>query len=177
VRTVTLDGRRVGFTHPGNLLRVSTGELAADSRHTLVVVYRGTPRAVRAPAERSDVARVGWRTTRNGSVWTMQEPWGALTWYPVNDHPSDKAFYDATIDVPARWVGVFNGTLVKRRTVDRRTVTGGTWPARRRRTSRPSPSATTSATATPGRAGCRSATGCPGRRPRGCCRPCGARPA
>ena len=26
----------------------------------------------------------------------MQEPYGAFTWYPVNDQPSDKALYDIT---------------------------------------------------------------------------------
>ena len=28
----------------------------------------------------------------------MQEPYGAHTWYPVNDQPSDKALYDFTAD-------------------------------------------------------------------------------
>ena len=27
----------------------------------------------------------------------MQEPFGAYTWYAVNDQPSDKAFYDFTL--------------------------------------------------------------------------------
>ena len=30
----------------------------------------------------------------------MQEPYGAYSWYAVNDQPSDKAFYDLTIDAP-----------------------------------------------------------------------------
>jgi len=53
----------------------------------------------------------------------MQEPFGAFSWYPVNDQPSDKAYYDARISTPASMVGVFNGELLSRRTVDRRTVT------------------------------------------------------
>jgi aminopeptidase N len=61
--------------------------------------------------------------TRDGQIWTMQEPFGALTWYPVNDHPSDKALYDVRVDAPGRWVGVSNGRLVSRRTADGRTVT------------------------------------------------------
>jgi aminopeptidase N len=51
---------------------------------------------------------------RDGRIWTMQEPFGALTWYPVNDHPSDKARYDVTIHAPGHWVGVFNGELQSR---------------------------------------------------------------
>jgi aminopeptidase N len=60
---------------------------------------------------------------RDGRVWTMQEPFGAFTWYPVNDQPSDKAFYDARISVPRPWVGVFNGQLLSRRSTAHRTVT------------------------------------------------------
>ena len=30
----------------------------------------------------------------------MQEPYGAYTWYPVNDQPADKALYDFTISAP-----------------------------------------------------------------------------
>ncbi len=27
----------------------------------------------------------------------MQEPYGAYSWYPVNDQPSDKALYDISV--------------------------------------------------------------------------------
>ncbi len=37
------------------------------------------------------------------------EPNGARTWFPVNDHPSDKATYDYTITVPAGLTVVANG--------------------------------------------------------------------
>jgi aminopeptidase N len=53
---------------------------------------------------------------RDGTVWTMQEPYGAYSWYAVNDQPSDKAFYDFTIHAPAGKVGVANGELRSRRT-------------------------------------------------------------
>jgi aminopeptidase N len=60
---------------------------------------------------------------QDGTVWTMQEPYGAYSWYAVNDQPSDKAFYDVTIHAPHGQVGVSNGELLSRRTVDGRTVT------------------------------------------------------
>jgi aminopeptidase N len=53
----------------------------------------------------------------------MQEPYGAFTWYAVNDHPSDKARYDFTITVAAPWTGVANGTMTSREVVDGNTVT------------------------------------------------------
>ena len=42
----------------------------------------------------------------------MQEPYGAFTWYPVNDQPSDKALYDISVTAPAPYTGVANGVLV-----------------------------------------------------------------
>ena len=123
VRRVSVDGARTPFTHRGKDLVVETGPLAAGSRHTLLVAYRGVPKPVAAPTTRSDVHRLGWTTTARGEVWTMQEPFGAFTWYPVNDHPSDKAFYDVRISAPRGMVGIFNGRMAGRRTADGRTVT------------------------------------------------------
>jgi aminopeptidase N len=53
----------------------------------------------------------------------MQEPYGAYSWYAVNDQPSDKALYSFTIRAPAPLVGVANGELVERRTTGGTTVT------------------------------------------------------
>jgi aminopeptidase N len=40
----------------------------------------------------------------------MQEPYGAYTWYPANDQPSDKALYDVAVTVPAGWSAIAAGT-------------------------------------------------------------------
>jgi aminopeptidase N len=53
----------------------------------------------------------------------MQEPFGALTWFPVNDQPSDKALYDVTVTAPRGWVGVSNGRLVSTSHTRRTTTT------------------------------------------------------
>jgi aminopeptidase N len=123
VRSVRLDGDRVPADHPGKNLVIHTGHLDNNSRHTVRVAYSGHPRPVKAPVSRTDISTVGWTTTPSGDVWTMQEPFGAFTWYPVNDHPSDKAYYDVRINTPQRDVGIFNGHLTSRRTVHRRTIT------------------------------------------------------
>ena len=65
------------------------------------LAYAGTPEPVPAPTTRSDFSTTGWTITDRGEVWTMQEPYGAYTWYPVNDQPSDKALYDFTLTAPA----------------------------------------------------------------------------
>jgi aminopeptidase N len=50
----------------------------------------------------------GWVTTRDGSM-VVNEPEAAMTWFPANDHPSDKATYDYEITVPEGSVAVANG--------------------------------------------------------------------
>ena len=119
---VWLDGRSVSFTHQAKDLVVEAPVSAGD-RHVLQVTYAGTPEPVAAPTDRGDFSTTGWTTTDSGTVWTMQEPYGAYSWYAVNDQPSDKAFYDLTIDAPQAMVGVANGTLVSRTSVGDRTVT------------------------------------------------------
>ena len=41
----------------------------------------------------------------------INEPNGAADWFPVNDHPRDKATYHFDIRVPQPWVAVAPGTL------------------------------------------------------------------
>lgn len=122
VTSVHLDGEQAAFRHEGNHL-VVPALVDEGERRTVRVTYRGTPGPAAGPASRPDIARLGMRVTRDGWLWTMQEPFGAFTWYPVNDHPSDKALYTVRVSAPGRWVGVSNGTLASRRTRDGRTVT------------------------------------------------------
>ena len=42
-----------------------------------------------APTRRSDFSTTGMSVTDDGELWTMQEPYGAYSWYPVNDQPAD----------------------------------------------------------------------------------------
>ncbi|QNN52057.1 M1 family metallopeptidase [Nocardioides mesophilus] len=122
VTAVSVDGVPALFSHPGRHLVIDS-PVVADQRYDVRVTYRGTPRPVPAPTTRGDFSDVGMRVARDGQLWTMQEPFGALTWYPVNDQPSDKALYDITVSAPRDWVGVSNGTLVSRTRTERRTTT------------------------------------------------------
>ena len=77
---------------------------------TVVLRYHGRPHQVPEPSKRPDaVEGLGLRVEQDGEVWTMQEPYGAFTWYPVNDIPSDKARYDIRVTVPAGWTAVASG--------------------------------------------------------------------
>ena len=122
VDAVTLDGVDVEWQHNGKDLVVLT-PVTRDARHRLQISYAGSPEPVPAPTTRRDLDTLGWTVTPEGEVWTMQEPYGAHSWYPVHDQPSDKALYDFTIRAPREWIGVANGDLVARATEDGRTVT------------------------------------------------------
>ena len=124
VGEVTLDGEPVDFEHVGKDL-VVRAPVTADDRHVLGVSYAGTPEPVPAPTMRGDFSDTGFTITATGETWTMQEPYGAYTWYAVNDQPADKALYDFELSVPSPWVGVANGELTDR--VEAEGLTTTTW--------------------------------------------------
>jgi aminopeptidase N len=113
---VSLDGQDAGFEQKGADLVIKEA-VQKDQEHVLTLEYAGTPRPAPAPTTRGDFSLVGWQSdTNNGTSYTMQEPYGAFTWYAVNDQPSDKAFYDIAITTPQDLTGVANGTLESNRT-------------------------------------------------------------
>lgn len=141
VSEVSVDGAPAAFQHTGKDLVIKT-PVTRDQRLVIEVEYAGTPEPVEAPASRSDFSKIGWQTNDDGTTWTMQEPFGAFTWFAVNDQPSDKALYDFTLISDNHLVGVANGELVDASVRGTRPRTGGTWPIRRRRTSPLWPSTT-----------------------------------
>ena len=112
VTSVGLDGAAVEAIQRGDGLVIDTGDLTKNSVHAVDITYAGRPHTVKAPSRRGDDQDgLGWTLDQDGNVYTFQEPYGAFTWFPVNDEPSDKAFYDAEITVPKGDTGVFNGVL------------------------------------------------------------------
>jgi aminopeptidase N len=105
----TLDGTTVRATVTDGKLAVPAA-LGADRNGTLVVRYHGTPTTVPMPSHRGDSEPLGLTVTADGAIWTMQQPYGASTWYPANDFPSDKALYDIAVTAPAGWAAVASGT-------------------------------------------------------------------
>jgi len=104
----------------GDKLRVRFPEtVRAGSENTLTVSYGGSPQLVDSTTR---IGVIGWFDLGNHSV-AVGEPFGAQTWYPVNDHPTDKATYTFTLDVPGQFVGVANGVLTADSNADGRRVT------------------------------------------------------
>ena len=122
IDVLTVDGEDAAFSREGKDLVVQK-PVQEDQRYEVVIDYSGTPEPVDVPTQRSDFGQTGFTITEDREVWTMQEPWGAHSWYAVNDHPSDKALYDFTLSVPAPWMGIANGDLVSTSEEDGLTVT------------------------------------------------------
>jgi aminopeptidase N len=110
---VTVDGRTASGKVTAERLIVPAA-LVADKIVTLVVAYHGTPSTTPMPSHRNDAEPLGLTVTAEGGLFTMQEPFGAFTWYPSNDQPSDKASYDVAVTVPDGWTGIAAGTPVGR---------------------------------------------------------------
>ncbi|MFG1942187.1 M1 family metallopeptidase [Nonomuraea sp. NPDC048826] len=120
---VTVGGERARPRRKGDDLTIPLpATLAADKKVRLVVRYHGVPKPHSSGQLRPDLARLGLRSAADGSAWALQEPFGAFTWFPVNDHPSDEALYDVAITVPKGWAGVAHGTY-KGKSVRGRAVT------------------------------------------------------
>lgn len=113
--SVMVNGHPAAFNqHDDNELTITPRpKLKAGSVATVVVSYRGTT------TRPTDVANslFGWVTTRDGAIVTNEAD-GAPTWFPVNDHPTDKASYTFAITVPDGKVAVANGLLTGSSTKD-----------------------------------------------------------
>ncbi|MFG3019619.1 M1 family metallopeptidase [Streptomyces sp. NPDC048254] len=118
VTRVTVDGRTARFSRTGQELVVMPSHALAKGRQFRVTVtYNGTPKQVTDPDGSPD----GWIRTDDGA-FVAGEPQGAMTWFPANSHPKDKASYDFTITVPKGRTAVANGVLVGQHTADGRTT-------------------------------------------------------
>ena len=82
--------------------------IAEGDDFTAVVAYTGSPEPIRVG---TDIFDVGWQTDGR-EAFVVSEPAGAATFFPVNDHPTDKASYSFRITAPEDQVVVANGQLV-----------------------------------------------------------------
>ncbi|MEB2289344.1 MAG: M1 family metallopeptidase [Anaerolineae bacterium] len=89
------------------LIITPSASLSAGEQFTVAVRYAGRPSSVSGS---SIPMLVGWTNFGDG-VFVASEPYGAMGWYPVNDHPLDKATYELRVTVPAPYVVAANGTL------------------------------------------------------------------
>ncbi|GAA5072505.1 aminopeptidase N [Thermocatellispora tengchongensis] len=108
ITSVTVDGRGARFARDGQELVITPARpIRRGAEFTVKVAYAGELGAI----EDGALGRYGWIPTGDGAV-VMSQPDGARSFYPVNDHPRDKAAYRVTITVPAGLTALASGEPV-----------------------------------------------------------------
>jgi aminopeptidase N len=114
VSTVTVDGKAARHQRSGNELVITPASgLPSGQTFTTDIVYGGVPR----PLASAGLGVNGFLATDDGAV-ALGEPESASSWFPVNDHPRDKATYDVQMTVPAGLAVISNGVPGPSRTTD-----------------------------------------------------------
>jgi len=115
VSKVTVDGRRATFTRDGQELKITPRHgIRKNSRFVVAVTYGGVPQTiVGSPVVFG--SPYGFVHTDDGA-FVGDEPNASSTWFPSNDHPSDKASYTFRVTVPKDRSVIANGRLVAQRT-------------------------------------------------------------
>src|SRR4051794_2734727 len=110
VLSVLVDGRAANWSRHRGELRVTPARgVRRHDLFTTQLTSAGVPRQLPDGS--------GFVPTDTGAV-VLGEPHAASYWFPVNDHPSDKAEYSLRITAPANRKVVANGELISKERVD-----------------------------------------------------------
>lgn len=108
VERVSVDGAEASFERSDAELIVTPARpISSGSEMSVEVKYGGTHAPHRSEAIPEPL---GWLQGRDGTEYVISEPDGTRAWFPVNDHPSDKAAYTFRLTVPDDVIAVANGT-------------------------------------------------------------------
>lgn len=111
ISSVRVEGAPADFERDGPELVVTPADPIPDaSSFRTVVRYAGRPGPVTDP----DGSQEGWIRTSDGAI-AVGEPLGSTSWFPANNHPTDKAAFRVSVTTPRGTLGVSNGRLVDRR--------------------------------------------------------------
>ncbi|MCG8917805.1 M1 family metallopeptidase [Actinokineospora sp. PR83] len=107
VSRVEVDGVEAGTERSGEheLVITPATPVVKGEEFTTRVVYSGEPQA----EPDGDLGTNGWQVSTSGGAYAAGEPHSASSWYPVNDHPRDKATFSVRARVPDGWSVVSNG--------------------------------------------------------------------
>ncbi len=113
-RKVTVDGQPAGSAADGDELVVTPATGVTQGRaFTVVVEYGGEPGTIGNEA----LGAGGWLRTADGA-FALGQPESASTWFPVNDHPADKATFRLAMTVPDGVEALSNGVPGDRTSAD-----------------------------------------------------------
>src|SRR6266542_606264 len=106
VHAITVNGDAATWSRTHHELMITpAAPLATAADLTVVVTYEGFPKGFLIP---SIDAVSGFIRTADGAI-VAGEPEAATAWFPVNDHPTDRASYTFRITVPTGFQAVANG--------------------------------------------------------------------
>ena len=108
VMRLGVDGEEAKYErNDGEMTITPNTPLKSGQGFTVEVAYKGEPEGT----TRSGTPTQGWRKFDDG-ILVAGEPEGASSWYPVNEHPCDKASYTLRFTVPRPYVVATNGQEV-----------------------------------------------------------------
>ncbi|MEM9952654.1 MAG: M1 family metallopeptidase [Chloroflexota bacterium] len=109
ITQIAVNDRPATYERENRELMITPALPIRDGRDfTVAITYSGIPgRDVDLP--NLPFSR-GW-TFYDGGVYVASEPDGSSLWFPVNDHPSDKATYTISMTVPDPFIVAANGVL------------------------------------------------------------------
>jgi aminopeptidase N len=107
ISELTLNGAPADYTRDERELIITpAAAIASGTSFTTAITYSGVPRE---DIDLDGAAyALGWQHYGEG-VFVASEPSGASLWFPVNDHPLDKASYTFRITVPKPYNVAANG--------------------------------------------------------------------
>jgi aminopeptidase N len=105
VDKVRVNGRTADFSRRENKLIIKPSK-TLKGRFWASIRYHGKPVTHIDP----DGAKDGWIPTADGAT-VLSEPVGAMTWFPNNNTPRDKATFDMKITVPSKLEVAGSGDL------------------------------------------------------------------
>ncbi len=84
--------------------------ISSGAPFTVAVSYSGTPQTIDDPG--LSFTPLGWHWV-DGVIYTASQPSGAMTWFPNNNHPTDKATFTFRITVPDGVTAAATGLLAE----------------------------------------------------------------
>ncbi len=109
VNSITVNGKSAEWSRTEHELIITPQRKLKDSEYfTVAINYGGVPKTFQLPGTNLET---GFMHTDDGAVVAGQ-PQVAAAWYPVNDHPLDKASYSFNVAVPAGLEAISNGRLL-----------------------------------------------------------------
>jgi len=108
ITSLTVNEEAAEFERNGQELTVIPAQpLANGEAFTVSVEYEGIPDQMESVAL---PVPTGWVVYEDG-IFVLSEPDGSASFYPVNDHPLDKATYTVIVTVPEPYEVAVNGLI------------------------------------------------------------------